>query len=353
LDTAVQFITGRGGSVRLVGDDQQLAAIGAGGVLRDIEANLGAVRLTELHRFTDRAEAATLAVRDGRFEALGFYLDRRRVHVGDPTTTLDGVFNGWLADRSHGVDSIMLASTRELVSRLNQRAREHRLAGTTAGQEIKLADGNRASVGDLIITRANDRRLRISATDWVKNGDRWTVLDLTATGGVRVRHVWNGRIVTLPAGYVSTATELGYASTVHTAQGVTADTMHGVVTGKESRQRLYTMLTRGRVDKHVYIPAVGDGDPHAVLQPDNVHLRTATDLLEQILARDASPQSASTLLREQQDPAVRLGAAMARYLGALYVAAEHLAPTRSGCQPRPVRRASALLRSLGRAILGA
>ena len=36
LDTAVQFAIGRGASVRLVGDDQQLAAIGAGGVLRDI-----------------------------------------------------------------------------------------------------------------------------------------------------------------------------------------------------------------------------------------------------------------------------------------------------------------------------
>ena len=37
LDTAVRFIVGRGGSVRRVGDDQQLAAIGAGGVLRDIK----------------------------------------------------------------------------------------------------------------------------------------------------------------------------------------------------------------------------------------------------------------------------------------------------------------------------
>src|SRR5215216_7979573 len=132
-------------------------------------------------------------------------------------------------------------------------------------------------------------------------------------------------MVTLPADYVSTATELGYATTVHTAQGATADTMHGVVTGEESRQQLYTMLTRGRSANHVYVAVVGDGDPHAVLQPDNVHLRTATDLLEQILARDASPQSASTLQREQQDPAVRLGAATARYLDALYVAAEHLA----------------------------
>ena len=36
LDTAVHFAINRGASVRLVGDDQQLAAIGAGGVLRDI-----------------------------------------------------------------------------------------------------------------------------------------------------------------------------------------------------------------------------------------------------------------------------------------------------------------------------
>jgi AAA domain len=94
---------------------------GAGGVLRDIQPSHGALRLSELHRFTEPAEAAaTLAVRDGRPEALGFYLDRRRVHAGDPTTTTtDGVFNGWQIDRSRGLDAIMLAPTRELVSRLS------------------------------------------------------------------------------------------------------------------------------------------------------------------------------------------------------------------------------------------
>jgi AAA domain len=326
LDAAVRFIIGRGGSVRLVGDDQQLAAIGAGGVLRDIEASHGAVRLSELHRFRDPAEAAaTLALRDGRADALGFYLDRRRVHIGDPTTTLDAVFEAWRAGCGRGLDAIMLAPSRELVSRLNQRARDHRLAGATPGREVELADGNRASVGDLIISRRNDRRLRISATDWVKNGDRWTVLHLTKTGGLRVRHVRNRHTVTLPADYVRIATELGYATTVHTAQGVTADTMHGVVTGEESRQQLYTMLTRGRSSNHLYVSVVGDGDPHTVIQPDNVHLRTATELLQQILGRDGSPRSASTLQREQQDPAVRLGAAAARYLDALHLAAEHLA----------------------------
>ena len=184
LGSAVTFIVGRGGSVRLIGDDRQLAAIGAGGVLRDIENSHGGVRLTELHRFTDPAEAAaTLALRDGRPKALGFYLDRRRVRVGDSTTTLEAVFNAWRADRSQGLDAIMLAPTRELVRSLNHRARNHRLVGKTPSQEIELGDGNQASVGDLIITRANDRRLRITATDWVKNGDRWTILKLTRDGG--------------------------------------------------------------------------------------------------------------------------------------------------------------------------
>jgi hypothetical protein len=37
---------------------------------------------------------------------------------------------------------------------------------------VALADGNQASVGDVIITRSNDRRLRLTVTDWVRNGDR-------------------------------------------------------------------------------------------------------------------------------------------------------------------------------------
>ena len=36
---------------------------------------------------------------------------------------------------------------------------------------------------------------------------------------------------------------LGYATTLHGAQGVSADTMHGLLTGQESRQQLNTMLT--------------------------------------------------------------------------------------------------------------
>ena len=137
LDAAVQFAIDRGASVRLVGDDQQLAAIGAGGVLRDINHTHGALHLAELHRFTDPAEAAaSLALREGDPSGLEFYLDQGRVHVGDIATTTEDAFSAWVSDRAAGLDAIMLAPTRHLVAELNRRARAHRLDHSPAGSEV-------------------------------------------------------------------------------------------------------------------------------------------------------------------------------------------------------------------------
>jgi conjugative relaxase-like TrwC/TraI family protein len=210
LDVAVQFAIGRGASVRLVGDDQQLAAIGAGGVLRDIKHTHGALRLAELHRFTNPAEAAaSLALREGKPEALTFYLNHGRIHVGDLAKTTEDAFSAWVLDRAAGLDAIMLAPTRHLVAELNRRARDHRLGNVPAGREVYLADGNRASVGELIITRSNDRRLRLTATDWVKNGDRWTITHVGQQGDLSVRHTRSQLTVRLPIDYVRTSTGLG------------------------------------------------------------------------------------------------------------------------------------------------
>jgi conjugative relaxase-like TrwC/TraI family protein len=325
LDTAVRFVIGRGGSVRLVGDDQQLAAIGAGGILRDIKTQHGAVHLTELHRFTDQAEAhATLALRSGDPRALDFYLDQGRVHVGDLATTTEDAFAAWAADRAAGLDAIMLAPTRDLVAELNRRARNHRLNGDVPNAVVRLADGNQASAGDIIITRSNNRRLRLTATDWVKNGGRWTITAIGQNGDLTVRHNRGRRNVKLPANYVRESTGLGYASTIHAAQGVSADTMHGLLSGQESRQQLYTMLTRGRTANHLYLQVVGDGDPHTIIRPETVAPRTPTETLRQILARDDTPASATTQLRHLSDPAARLCDAVRRYTDGMQVAAEQL-----------------------------
>ena len=247
---------------------------------------------------------------------MGFYLDRQRVHVGNLAALTENLFDAWRADRSRGLDSVMLAPTRDLVAELNRRARIHRLASaSTPGPEVALADGNAASAGELIVTRRNERRLRTSASDWVKNGDRWTVLTAHRDGGLRVQHGRSGRTIDLPASYVRDLVELGYATTIHTAQGITADTMHGLIAGTESRQQLYTMCTRGRLGNHIYLQLVGDGDPHTVIRPVTIRPATATELLEHILARDDTPRSASTLLREQQEsrrPARQLRRALYR-----------------------------------------
>ena len=61
---------------------------------------------------------------------------------------------------------------------------------------------------------------------------------------------------TLPAGYVEQHVQLGYAGTIHGAQGATVDTTHTVLAGTESRQSLYVALSRGRLENHLYL---GDG----------------------------------------------------------------------------------------------
>jgi hypothetical protein len=176
----------------------------------------------------------------------------------------------------------------------------------------------------VIITRSNDRRLRLSATDWVKNGDRWRITHIRQQGELTVRHNRSQLTVRLPGDYVRTSTGLGYATTIHSAQGVSADTMHGLLTGQESRQQLYTMLTRGRHANHLYLQVVGEGDPHTLIRPDTISPRTPTETLQQIIARDEAPVSASTVLRELNNPAARLFQAVQRYTDSLHVAAEQL-----------------------------
>ncbi len=118
---------------------------------------------------------------------------------------------------------------------------------------LTLADGTKVSAGDRIITRENDRRLPITKTDWVKNGDRWTVTTVNADGSLTVAHDKLGKTITLPADYVANTVQLGYATTVHGAQGITTGTCHVVLTGDEDRNLLYVALSRGRYANHLYL----------------------------------------------------------------------------------------------------
>src|SRR5215217_427126 len=121
-----------------------------------------------------------------------------RVHVGDLAKTTEDAFHAWVSDRAAGLDAIMIAPTRNIVTDLNRRARAHRLTGDVPDAAVRLADRNQASAGDVIITRRNDRRLRLTATDWVKNGDRWTITYIGKQGDLTVQHNRSQLTVRLP-----------------------------------------------------------------------------------------------------------------------------------------------------------
>jgi hypothetical protein len=278
-----------------------------------------------LHRFVDPSEAATtLAVRQGDISAVGFYADHQRIHLGHPGTTAEQAYSAWQSDRQPGRDALLVAPTRELVAQLNERARADRLAATgRPARDAMLSDTTHVSAGDVIFTRHNDRRLVVSDTDWVKNGDRWRVADVGRDGSLTVTQPGRGlgRRIVLPASHVAEHVRLGYATTIHSAQGLTVDTTDVVLSGAESRQSLYVALTRRRSENHIYLA-------DAAVEPDSLPgVDSLNPAPEDILAASsgATAQTLATSTRRILDAsATQLRDAVLRYQDALGRAADHM-----------------------------
>ena len=258
----------RGALVRALGDYRQLSAVGSGGALRLVDREIGAVHLDELFRFTNPEEAAaTLSLREpplvGTDKPFEWYKENDRIVAGDADAMIEDIFRKYSADVDAGKQSIMIASTNEAVTKLNDLAQahaiEHGQVSTDAGA-VALHNSSRAHVGDTIVTRQNARRLIVnSGQDFVKNGDLWRVTDLHDDGRITAQHIQHGGKVTLPAHYVEQSVELGYAATIHRAQGSTVDTAHALVDASTDRAGAYVALTRGRENNQLYV-ALADGE---------------------------------------------------------------------------------------------
>lgn len=258
----------RGALVRALGDYRQLSAVGSGGALRLVDREIGAVHLDELFRFRNPEEAAaTLSLREpplvGTDKPFSWYLENNRVVAGSADAMIEDVFRKYSADVNAGKQSIMIASTNEAVTKLNDLAQahaiEHGQVSTGAGA-VALHNSSRAHLGDTIVTRKNARRLVVnSGQDFVKNGDLWRVTDLHNDGRITAQHLAHGGKVTLPAHYVEQSVELGYAATIHRAQGSTVDTAHALVDASTDRAGAYVALTRGRENNQLYV-SLADGE---------------------------------------------------------------------------------------------
>lgn len=214
LDRITQAAEDAGAKVLLVGDYAQLQSVDAGGafslVIHDRD---DAPELVDVNRFTHVWEkTASLELRHGRTPVIDTYLDHDRIHDGDAEAMTDAAYTAWRHDRQQGLVSVLIAETRENVTALNVRARADLILDGTLkpGPEITLSDGSAAGVGDTIITRHNDRRLR-NRHGWVRNGQTWTITVVRDDGSVTIRPPGArfGNSIVLPADYVAEHVDLG------------------------------------------------------------------------------------------------------------------------------------------------
>jgi len=344
LDTAISFINTRGGKVLLVGDDQQRAANGAGGVLRDLEAAHGSLTLNEVMRFTDRGVPgegvlqgqASLAMRTGDPGCVGFYVDRDRIKAVTADTVVDRVYTAWKTDLAAGADSIMIAPDLDTVAALNARARADRLtaAGGVAGLEIHLPNGETMSEGDIILTKKNQRTLSLGGTDFVKNNQRWLVNRVLEDGSVLATELSRDICRVLPGWYLTAGdVRLGYAHTTASVQGLTVGsaavpgTAHSIITTSMSRNDAYPAMTRGTDANTGWMLMDGVGDDHEVIKPQAIRPATVIEAFTTVITTDGSDRSATTEIREAADPKLQLGrpgAAAYAYAHAIIAGAEAL-----------------------------
>lgn len=317
LDQLTAHATAVGAKVLLVGDPEQLSAVDAGGAFGLIvRQRPDAPRLLELHRFRHEWEKrASLGLRIGDTDVIDDYISHGRVHDGAFDAILERAYQAWKADRDDGKRSLLIAETIDTVATLNARARTDRIAAGQVTDEpgVGLHDGNRASAGDIVVTRRNDRRLALGRS-WVKNGDRWIVTRTRDDGSVTLRRegsIWRTTI-TLPAEYVATDLELGYATTAYRAQGSTVDTAHTIVASPEmTRESLYVSMTRGKDANHVYV-ATDQAHLEEHQHRDDLQM-SARSVLYGILQHVGAELSAHQTIEQEQEDASSLWQLAAEY----------------------------------------
>jgi hypothetical protein len=264
-----------------------------------------ATELIDIHRFSNEWEkTASLDLRHGRTDIIDTYTVHDRIHDGDEDTMTGAAYAAWREDTAAGLVSVLIAETNETVTALNNRARADLIldGALHPSREVELNGGSLAGVGDTIITRRNDRRLRTKDT-WVRNGARWQITQVRDDGSLTVRAVGRrfGGAIVLPAAYVSEHVDLGYAVTAHRAQGITTDTAHTVVTATTTRENFYVAMTRGRNANHAYVAVDQPDDAHSQPHPGDNTDATARTVLYGVMQHVGAELSALETITAEQE----------------------------------------------------
>lgn len=276
LGRFVEEVERRGAKLVLVGDHEQLQAIGAGSPFRAIAERIGAVELSEIRRqkqeWQRQASIAFATHRTG--EGLSAYADRGQVQfANDRDGARDALVRDYLADRDARPEGsrIALAHRRADVRAINDAIRKELqargvlakgeagelghagqgsseglvLEGERTNREIvyQTNDGRRGfAPGDRIVLLENNRDLG------VKNGMLGTV-GAVEPDAIQVRLDGSGqnaaRLISIPVRSYQSF-DHGYATTIHKSQGATVDRAFVMASATMDRHLTYVAMTRHR-----------------------------------------------------------------------------------------------------------
>lgn len=268
LHKLMSAVTGAGAKLVLVGDQYQLAPVlSRGGMFEQLANDLPwTQKLDRVWRMKDKTEQrASLQLRNGTDKrlkkAVQWYHDHDRLSLGDPVAMAEDTYANYLTDRQAGKDALIICDTWEMTDSLNRRLHTALRRDDTA---VSVSRDQHVSVGDIILTRDNDATIPVtrpdgSSADQVRNGNRWTVVDIDTDNNL-LHAVRGGNNMTADGAHATFTREyaqqhitLGYATTVHSAQGVTADTCHSLMGIKATRTLAYVAMTRGRHCNKAYL----------------------------------------------------------------------------------------------------
>lgn len=307
----------------MVGDPAQLGSVDAGGFLGYLDRKEDPARLDQAWRFNNSWERhASLGLREGNKDALRAYDEHDRIHGGVDADPVADAYQAWREDRENGKDSILIAPDNETVRELNQRAHTDLVnAGEVDDSlSVTLRGDTSAGAGDVLLARRNDRSIRDSTGAFISNGTRLTLTEVRDDGSAIGYSHSSGGQITLDPEYLSTSTELGYATTAHRSQGVTTDTSHAVANTGLSRELFYVAMTRGREENHAYVfhePFEEGARDQWDLLHEKAPAEAPMEMLEGVLGRSSAERTATETADDELAWANDLGRLMheREYLG--------------------------------------
>lgn len=289
LNRLVALATREDWRLILIGDHHQLQAVGRGGMFHELCRNGRAIELDCIHRFHEPWEAAaSLQLRHGDPRGLDTYLEHGRIAAGTFEDHLRRIAKAWLDTTGDGRTIAITASTNEHVNKINGVIQYLRIATdqiSSAGGTASIGGDETAHVGDIVVTRQNDRRLQTSVGQPVRNRESWTVEAIGDDGSLTVSSNAGSGTAILSADYASEHVRLGYASTEHGNQGDTVDVGIELATVATTQRGLYVGATRGRNDNKILVVTESDD------------LDDAREILRYVLASDRSDVPATTQRR--------------------------------------------------------